>query len=414
MPVRTLLHGLRSYQALLRLDGVGRMVAMGIIARLPIGMLALSLVLLVRSLGGTYGEAGFVSAANSVAAALAAPIAGRLVDRYSPHRVLLVFGVVHPCTLGLLLLMAWLDAPIQALIAAAFLSGATFPPVGPTIRSIWPRVLPDQAQLSSAFALEATVQELIFVSGPLIVAVVVSLFSAGATIVTAAALSCFGVISLALTPAVRGLPPSRREGHRSQHPLAALRPLGVRLVIAMSVCMGIAFGAVEVALPAFAEEHGGRSLAAFSLSAWSAGSLLGGLLAAGLGQDNGVRRLRRLSLAMLVALVLPLAAGSVAQISLVMLLAGLPIAPTFAVTYAIIERNAVPGSQAEVFGWATTAIVTGVALGAAVGGNLITHVGLDASFVLAMAGAGGSALVAAGMPGSLLAPRADAVPATGR
>ena len=411
MPVRTFVLGLRNYQLLLRLDGVGRMVAMGIIARLPIGMLALSLVLLVRSLGGTYGEAGFASAANSVAAALAAPIAGRLVDRYSPHRVLMACGIIHPCTLGVLLLLAWLDAPMWAIIVAAFVTGATFPPVGPTIRSIWPRVLPDPAMLSSAFALEATVQELIFVSGPLLVGVVVALFSAGAAIVAAAAFSCFGVISLALSPAVRSLPPAHStEHHESRHPLAALRPLGVRLVIAMSVCMGIAFGAVEVALPAFAEEHGGRSLAAFSLSAWSAGSLLGGLLAAGLGPDNGVRRVRKLSLAMLVALLLPLAAGSVAQISLVMLLAGLPIAPTFAVTYAIIERNAVPGSQAEVFGWATMAIVTGVALGAAVGGNLITHVGLDASFVLAVAGAGGSALVAASMPGALLAPRAQPVP----
>ena len=52
------------------------------------------------------------------------------------------------------------------------------------------------------------------------------------------------------------------------------------------------------------------------------------------------------------------------------------------------DRNtARPGTQAEVFGWLSTAIVVGVAAGAAVGGSLITRSGTSASILLGVAGA---------------------------
>jgi MFS family permease len=396
MPLRAVVAGIQGYRQLLVPHDVRRLVLWGVIGRLPMGMMALALVLLVRSLGGTYGEAGITSAANAVAAALLAPVSGRLIDRYSPRRVLLAYGVAHPASLTLLLVLALADAPIGALVAAAFLSGVCFPPIGPTVRTIWPRVVDGPRQLSTAFGLEATVQELIFVSGPLIVGAVVATVSANAAIVVAAVLSGLGVIGFALHPSLR----ERRhhEDRPPRHPLAALRPGGVRLVLAFSVGFGLAFGAVEVALPAFAEDHGGRSLGAVALSAWSAGSLFGGLIAGGQAPENGVRRLRILSALFAAALLIPLAADSIVTMSVLMFLAGMPIAPSFAITYGIIEHTAIPGTQAEVFGWASTAIVTGLAFGAAAGGNLITHVSVDASFLLAVAGSAVAAAVALGMP----------------
>jgi predicted MFS family arabinose efflux permease len=78
-----------------------------------------------------------------------------------------------------------------------------------------------------------------------------------------------------------------------------------------------------------------------------------------------------------------------------MFITGLPIAPSFALTYGMVQRVAVPGTQAEVFAWLTTAVVVGVAFGAAVGGSLITHSGSDASIALGMAGAACAAVIAA-------------------
>jgi predicted MFS family arabinose efflux permease len=194
-------------------------------------------------------------------------------------------------------------------------------------------------------------------------------------------------------PRVRHHRPARRE-HEHRHMLAALSPAVVRGVIAFSVCYGLAFGAVEVAMPAFAEEHGGRALGSICLAAWSAGSLAGGLLAAGDRPDDPSRRLRLISVLFMASLVLPLFAWSVPAMAVIMFVAGLPIAPSFAITYGMAQSSALPGTQAEVFGWLSTSVVIGIAAGAAAGGALITNVGTRASLTLGIAGAAIAVLVA--------------------
>ena len=164
-----------------------------------------------------------------------------------------------------------------------------------------------------------------------------------------------------MTGPVRQYLPEPHEQERHGHPLSTLAPPMVRRIVAFSVGYGLAFGAVEVAMPAFAEAHGGRALGSICLAAWSAGSLIGGLLAAGHRPEDPLRSLRLISVLFAFVLLLPLLAGSVLMMALFMLIAGLPIAPSFALTYGMVQHTARPGTQAEVFGWLSTAIVVGIA-----------------------------------------------------
>jgi len=385
--------GIQGYGELLSTGEVRRLVAWGVLARVPMGMIALALVLLIRALGGTYGEAGVATAGEAVAVALAAPVGGRLIDRYGARPVLVGYAIAYPISLAVLLIAAWGDGPIWLIGVVALLSGIVFPPIAPAARMLWPRIVGDQRQLSAAYGLEATLQEIIFILGPLVVGVLAAGINAEAAIVATAGLTFAGVMGFALSPAV-GRTGARTEGHEERHLLAALAPSGVRRVIAFCAGYGLAFGAVEVAMPAFAERHGDRELAALLLAAWSAGSLVGGLLAGAHSARDPDRRLRVISLAFTAVLVLPLIAGSIPAMVAVMFLVGLPIAPSFAITYGMVERTALPGTQAEVFGWLSTSIVLGVAAGTAAGGNLITHVSVNASLLLGVAGGAVAALVA--------------------
>jgi predicted MFS family arabinose efflux permease len=388
----------RRYRELLAAPDVRRVVSWGLIARMPMGMSALALVLLMRGAGYSYAVAGVASALNTAAAGIGAPVGGRLVDRNRASRVLVTYGALYGGALAWLFLAARGGAPVGVLLVLAAVAGAATPPVGPTVRSLWPQLVPSAEQRVTAFALEATAQELIFVTGPLVVAVLTALVSSGFGVVGAGVAGALGAVGFASTAAIRDRRPDPEHPDGARHLLAALGPRGVRRVLAFSAGLGLAFGAVEVAIPAFAEHHGGRSLAGIALAAWSAGSLVGGLLAASTPPADPHRRLRVVSALFAAALALPLFAGSVPALAAVMFLAGLPIAPSFAITYNLIEAAAVRGTEAEVFGWISTAVTAGIAVGTAAGGSLIVHVGVHASILLGMGGALIAAAVALTRP----------------
>jgi predicted MFS family arabinose efflux permease len=388
----TITGGLRGYRDLLVEPGVARVVGWGLIARAPVGMVALAMVFLLRSEGRSYADAGLVSAAEAVAFAAASPVAGRLIDRHPPGLVLLGYGIAFPAALLGTMWLVIAGAPLAAVMAASACAGIVFPPIAPTVRMLWPSMVgPDLHH--SAFALEATLQEVLFVSGPLVVGGLVAVAGPRAGVVAAAAVSLVGVLGFAATPQVRRHRPAKAD-RENRHLLAALSPAVVRSIVAFSVCYGLAFGAVEVAMPAFGEDHGGRALGSICLAAWSAGSLAGGLVAAGHRPDDPRRRLQLISVAFAAVLILPLLAWSVPAMAAVMFLAGLPIAPSFAITYGMAQASALPGTQAEVFGWLSTAVVIGIAAGAALGGALITSSGTRASLALGIAGAAAAVLVA--------------------
>ena len=77
----------------------------GFVARLPISMQSLGIVLLVAAARGSYGLAGGVSATFLVAGAAAAPVLGRLTDRLGQSRVLFAAVAVHTVGLGSLIVL---------------------------------------------------------------------------------------------------------------------------------------------------------------------------------------------------------------------------------------------------------------------------------------------------------------------
>jgi MFS family permease len=380
--------GVRSYRELLAGSEARRVISWGLLARMPMGMASLALVLLVRGEGGSYATAGIVTGTYAVASGAGAVVGGRLVDRRRPAGLLICYAIAYGVALAALLALARARAPETALVAAALLAGLLAPPVGPTIRMMWPGMLPRPELRTTAFALEATIQEVIFVVGPLVVGALAAAVSSSAGIAAAAIACVAGTVGFTSTPAVRAQrpdPSNDRSGHRL---LEALVPWGVRRVLLLGTAYGIAFGAAEVSMPAFAELHGGRSLGGIALAAFSGGSLIGGVLAGAASASGGLnRRLQVISAVFTVVLVLPLLAGTMAQMTVVMLIAGLPIAPSVAIAYNLIERAAVAGTQAEVFGWLSTAVTSGIAIGTAAGGSLIAHTSVHAALTLGICGA---------------------------
>ncbi len=372
--------GIARYRALLQRPSVPALFGWAIVARLPIGMTGLALVLLVRSTGAGYGEAGIVAAAYTAAVAVGAPYAGRQVDRRGAVPALRLRLVVFPGLLALLAVLGAVDAPLGLLAVAAAAAGMTLPPVSSALRSIWPRVVGED-DARTAYALEAALQEVIFVGGPLIVAVLAA-FWAAAGVLGAAFFAAVGTYAFVRLGPVRAAGPA---DHRHGSPLGALSSAGVRTITALALFLGLAFACVEIAVPAFAEQHGGRALAGIALAGFSGGSLVGGLAAGLRPSSNEPRRLLLGGAVLAAVLALPLLSTSLVAMTALLFLAGLPIAPMVAAAYGIIGRVAALGSVAEAFSWFGTAVSTGFAGGAIAGGWLIDEHGWRSSVGLGVA-----------------------------
>ena len=77
-----------TYRRVLALPGALVFSMSGLVARLPISMVSLGIVLLVSTRTGSYSLAGTVSASYLIANALFAVLQARLIDRLGQSRVL--------------------------------------------------------------------------------------------------------------------------------------------------------------------------------------------------------------------------------------------------------------------------------------------------------------------------------------
>lgn len=359
---------LAPYRALLRRPGVARLVLAGVVGRAPVGIVSIAVVLLVHSATGSFAAAGAVDAAFAVASAVGNPVLGRLVDRAGQTRVLALSAVLHGLSLGALVAAALGHGPTALMAFCAAGAGATVPPLSASLRTLWPRLARDEHELSTAYALESVSVELFFILGPAACGVLVALSSPAAATFVAIGLTLAGTALFATAE------PSRRwRAQRAERPRAgALASPGMRALVLAIVPEGVAFGILGVAVPAFAVHHGHPAAAGWLLAAQALGSAAGGLWYGARAHRSPLARRFAVLFALFALGLAPLAlAGSLPVLALILLVGGLALAPLAAVGFELVGRLAPAGTSTESYNWAITALVSGTALGAALGGAIV-------------------------------------------
>jgi MFS family permease len=382
----------KRYAEIVRVPYVRALIASSLLARLPIGINALAIVLFLRDRTGSFAVAGAVAGSLAAGSGVGAPVQGRLVDRMGARRVLMPLAFVHAAALGGIVGLAELGAPAVALVACGLLAGFVVPPTSSILRSLWGELLPPRLH-QAAYALDSTMIELIFITGPLLTAAIAALVEPeGALIVSAISVVAGNAIFTALPP-TRGIESERAE--RTSR-LGALASPGVRTLVYTSVPAGIGIGMVEVGIPAFSRAEGAAAAAGVLLAVWALGSGLGGLLYGTLPRRRGVHATHLIVAALLPLTLLPLAAASsVPVMALLVIPAGCCIAPLLATRNELVGGVAPPGMRTEAYTWPVTAFVGGIAIGAALSGALVEGPGWRTAFVVAAVFAAGGAVVAA-------------------
>jgi MFS family permease len=354
------------------------LLAASVVARLPQGMGPLAVLLVVQARTGSLSGAALASGAWGLGAALGQAAWARHADRAGARAALVRSQALQAAALLALVPAAGTVGPATAF---ALLAGLGTPPVSSIARAAWPRLLRDREHLRAFYGVDAAVQELIFVAGPLVVA---------ATAAFDPALSVYAAVLAGLVgTAVVSTRPEVREAPVSTAPVGSRLALArtVRAPLAVAAGLMVALGAMDVAVPAAGLEQGSRAAGPLLIAVWALGSLTGGIVLAG----GSWGRSWRGRLALLAACGGVAAAGAAAAAGTLPLLGvalfanGLSVAPALALIYDRIGTTVPEHRRTEAFGLVVSALIAVAAISTALAGALADATSSRVTFAAAAA-----------------------------
>jgi MFS family permease len=390
------------YTTLWRTPPIRGQAILGLFAQLTQGAGPISLVLVTRASTGSLAIAGAVTAAMWIAVAAARPLQGRLIDSRGTRPAMLLCGPVHAAALIGLVVAAQSHSGVWALILLSVVAGFALPPVSSAMRVEWGMRL-RASERTAAYSLVYLTQEIALLTGPLLVAALIAINSAGLALtvaagITGAASVAFGLLS--------------RSGGRSEEPrVRAPRAPSAAMpaLLGATFLVGGTLGALQVATPALALSRGAPALGGVLMAALSVGGIAGALVYGGRRwtADPSVRLVSLLCVVGIAATLLVVGPPPpVVAVGLV--LVGVALNPVFTTASLLVDRHSGPRA-AESFGWMSTAVGGGTALGSAAAGALAQGSGVRSAYL-----AGAVAAYVAVIVATLARGRLGRLPADGR
>ncbi|KAB5606624.1 MFS transporter [Bifidobacterium jacchi] len=415
------------YARLFAIPGTKAFCISGAVARLPISMMALGIVLALNHLYDNWTVAGSMSAAYILAVAAVTPLYARLFDRLGQRRVGRVALGVQVVAMLAFAFAALSRVPIPLLFALAIVMGFTQFSFGALVRTRWAYALrshagDDPRLLNTAYALEAAIDEIVFIVGPILAAFLatsvhpvsqlfvptlacgiggavffslrssapvverVEVDAGGAAVSdSGSAVSDSGANggradSFSLLGGVRG---GARGGSRRASRSVLLMP-GIAPILVVFIVFNMSFTAFDVSTTATMKAAGVEQWLGLQLAMFAVGSCVGAMI-------FGSRELKgshwRHMVVFLTLLAIGFALFRLAMDNFLLLgaleiVAGLCVSPLFA-TGSLIVKSLVPArSLTEGLSWLTTAGSIGTSFGSTFAGAVLDAAGPHASMMI--------------------------------
>ncbi len=381
-----------SYRAVLRVPGALPCFSSALLGRLSFGVVFLALTLAVTDTTGSYASAGTVMALFGLTVAVLSPPRAALIDRFGLRRALVPMTAVYALALTCLAAATWTPGtgtgPLAALALAA---GACAPPLGPVMRTLWSHLVRDRELLQRAYSLDGVAEDLVLLTGPLLLGALLTSAPPALGLAVAAALVLSGTVLMAFSPPARTLPTStarapwatarnvpapRARQRRAPGPLLA--------AVALSSATGLTLGAVSLLNVAFAGRHGGESLVVWAETAQAVGSVLGGL-AYGAVAWRARPRVRMVLCGAVLGVGTATAATASGMVALcaLLLVVGVCTAPLLTTAYLVVDEAVAADRRTRAGTWVNTAFNAGSSAGSAAAGALMARTTPDAGYLLA-------------------------------
>jgi MFS family permease len=360
-----------SYTDVLRTPGVIRIVGSQLLARFPFGMMTLVFVIHIQGISGSYALAGLAVGLETLGVAISGPLLGRFMVHFGVRRMLIVAASI---TSMAMLTIGLAPIPVEAMVALCLVVGLSSPPVQSAVRTIYPSLVAKRS-MGTLYALDASLQEIIWVVGPVAATLLAASGSSSLGVVVMAVVQIGGAVWFASNPEISqiDLPkPSRRLG-------GVLRQKIVRANVVIGGLLVGSFSGVEVGTVALFD----RGTAGLVIASLSIGSLLGGF-ALGHRARTKYALTRYLFFVALGCILVYFAPTNPYWLATTWFIAGLCVAPALGLLGAIIGASVKSQDAPEAYGWVGTGQTAGYAIAAAATGFIIDA--FDPTIALGVAG----------------------------
>lgn len=414
-----------NYVRLFSFEGTRAFCISGAIARLPISMMGLGIVLALNHIYNNWTIAGTMSAAYVLSQAAVTPLYAKLFDRFGQRKVgTLALSVQVVCMLSFAT-AALFHIPLPILFALAILMGVTQFAFGALVRTRWAYTLKNQSDdtlLNVAYALESGIDEIVFILGPILAAwLATSVHPVSQLFVPVLASGLGGAWFLSLKntqPAVvkivqvESAPANDedvqvalengpytasedsskngkkliaknlrdrlslkqlRNTNRKNKPKNVLLYRGIIPLVVMFLVFNMSFSAFDVSVTAAMRAQGLDKLIGLQLALFACGSLVGAVIFGShkFRGSNWSHLIVFLSLLTVGFILMNINIDRLVLLSIFELLSGLCVSPIFATGNLIVKDTIPEHSLTEGLSWLPTASATGASLGSMVAGFAI-------------------------------------------
>ncbi len=370
------------YRPVLAIPAARNALLLGFFIRVPLFAGGIILTLhVVGALHRSYGAAGLLTAAATVALAVSSPWRGRLLDRKGLRRVVVPSLVVQAVCWSV---APWVDYWLLMVLAA--LAGLFAVPTFSVLRQVLLAAVPEE-QRRTGLSLDSVGTEFSFMAGPALGVWAATMWHTSWAIFVFEWLSILaGIVLAVLNPVLR-----RADVDLDADGISSAAParsswfgLPVLAVLAAAAATTVVLGGSDVAIVATLRAMNAQQHIGWVLALWGAGSIVGGLVYGAWHESVPVFWL----LGGLAVVTAPVALAATLPMAAVLLfVSGLFCAPTITATVDHLTRLVPERARGEAIGWHGSSMTMGMAIGAPIAGFAIDAGGWQVGF-LAVSGIG--------------------------
>jgi MFS family permease len=373
---------LSTYRDLFKLPGAARIASGGFIARMPIAMDAIAIILFVYSVDKRYSLAGALTAVAALTSVVSSPLWSKVADRKGQRFVLLIAVPIRITSILAFVYLVLEGAPVWTWFLSIFIAEAGSISMGSMSRRRWVHVIEgrDKQLLATSYAFESLVDEFIFILGPIITTAVVTAIDPAAGLILGV---LFLFVGVPLILSHRSSDPGPEPHLEGLKPSSVLRNRNLQAIAIPLTVVGGAFSAVNICVVALTTEQNAKGVSGLLLGIWAIGGATSALVNGAIRWKiaHGRRFIGYLSGMALVSLTFPFI-ENLYLMGLALFLQGICIAPLLPNGLPLVTHS-VPASQmTQAITLATAGIPLTGALSSASAGKIIDLYGASTGFWL--------------------------------